>query len=47
MPGISRTEKVKAERKKKRDEMKTTFRYAVDLFRFIDTVYRLIRMMLP
>lgn len=47
MPEISRTERVKAERKKKRDGRLTIFRYVADLFRLADTVYRLIRMMLP
>ena len=46
MPEISRTEKVKVERKKKREEGLIIFRYATDLFRFVDTLYRLIRMML-
>jgi len=46
MPEISRTERVKAERKKKREERLVIFRYAADLFRFVDTLYRLIRMML-
>ena len=46
MPEISRTERVKAERKKKREEGLVIFRYAADLFRFVDTLYRLIRMML-
>lgn len=42
----SRQERVKAERKKKREEGLTIFRYATDLFRFIDTMYRFFRMML-
>lgn len=46
MPRISRTEKVRAERKKKREEGLVIFRYATDLFRFVDALYRLIRMML-
>lgn len=42
----SRKERVKAEREKKREEKLAIFRYAADLFRFIDTLYRLFRMML-
>lgn len=42
----SRTQKAKAETKKKRNERLAIFRHATDLFRFIDTVYRLFRMML-
>lgn len=46
MPRISRTEKARAERKKARKEGLTIFRYAADLFRLFDTVYRFFRMML-
>ncbi|MFP7358611.1 hypothetical protein SFB93_07430 [Kurthia gibsonii] len=46
MPKYSRQEKVKAERKKKREEGLTIFRYAAYLFRFVDTIYRFFRMML-
>lgn len=46
MPKQSRQERVKAEREKKRKDGLTIFRYAADLFRFIDTLYRLFRMML-
>lgn len=46
MPKFSRQERMKAEREKKRSEGLTIFRYTADLFRFIDTLYRLFRMML-
>ncbi|MGG2114141.1 hypothetical protein OCI51_25935 (plasmid) [Lysinibacillus capsici] len=46
MPEFSRVERMKAERKKKREEKLAIFRYAADLFRFVDTLYRLLRMML-
>lgn len=42
----SRKERVKAEREKKREGKLAIFRYAADLFRFIDTLYRLFRIML-
>ena len=42
----SRIKKAKAETKKKREKRLAIFRHATDLFRFIDTVYRLFRMML-
>ncbi|MGE7941797.1 hypothetical protein ACQKNB_06890 [Lysinibacillus xylanilyticus] len=42
----SRVKKAKAETKKKRGERLAIFRHVSDLFRFIDTVYRLFRMML-
>jgi len=46
MPKLSRQERVKAEREKKREERLTIFRYVADLFRFVDTIYRFFRMML-
>ena len=46
MPKLSRQERVKAEREKKREERLTIFRYATDLFRLVDTLYRFFRMML-
>ena len=46
MPKLSRQERVEAEREKKRGEGLTIFRYATDLFRLFDTMYRLFRMML-
>lgn len=46
MQQYSRKERIKAEREKKRKEGLIIFRYAADLFRFIDTLYRLFRMML-
>ncbi len=46
MPFPSRMQKAKAEMKKKREERLAVFRYATDLFRFVDTLYRLFRMML-
>lgn len=46
MPKLSRQERVKAEREEKRKERLTIFRYATDLFRFVDTLYRFFRMML-
>ena len=42
----SRKEKAKADLKKKRNEKLAIFRYVTDLFRFVDTIYRLFRMML-
>ncbi|MGN7478596.1 hypothetical protein ACTHOQ_12140 [Solibacillus silvestris] len=46
MQRFSRMERVKAERKKKRIEGLVILRYAADLFRFADTIYRFFRMML-
>lgn len=46
MQHYSRTEKAKAERKKKREEGLIIFRYASDVIRLIDTLYRFFRMML-
>lgn len=46
MQQYSRTEKAKAERKKQREEGLIIFRYATDVFRLVDTVYRFFRMML-
>lgn len=46
MSELSRVERVKAERKKKREERLTIFRSAWILFRLIDTLYRFFRMML-
>ncbi|MGN7115727.1 hypothetical protein [Lysinibacillus odysseyi] len=46
MPFPSRMQKAKAEMKKKREERLAVFRYATDLFRFVDTLYRLFRIML-
>lgn len=46
MQQISRKERIKAEREKQREGKLAIFRYAADLFRFIDTLYRLFRMML-
>lgn len=46
MHHLSRQEKAEAKRKQKRKEGLAIFRYAADLFRFVDTLYRLIRMML-
>ena len=46
MPFPSRMQKAKAEMKKKREERLAIFRYAADLFRVADTLYRLFRMML-
>lgn len=46
MHKLSRQERVKAEREKKRKDGLTIFRYAADLFRFVDTIYRFFRMML-
>lgn len=42
----SRSEKAKAEREKQHEERLAIFRYAIDLFRVIDTIYRFFRMML-
>jgi len=46
MPKLSRQERVKAEREKQRKEKLAIFRYATDLFRLFDTLYRFFRMML-
>ncbi|MEK5230559.1 hypothetical protein MHB42_02175 [Lysinibacillus sp. FSL K6-0232] len=46
MHKLSRQEKSKAKREKQREERLAIFRYAADLFRAIDTVYRFFRMML-
>ncbi|MEC1179845.1 hypothetical protein P9B03_15200 [Metasolibacillus meyeri] len=46
MPKPSRQKKSKAKREKQRKERLAIFRYAADLFRALDTVYRFFRMML-
>ena len=46
VPFPSRMQKAKADMKKKREERLAVFRHAADLFRFVDTLYRLFRMML-
>lgn len=43
---FSRKERQEAERKQKRKDGLIILRYAADLFRFVDTVYRFFRMML-
>lgn len=42
----SRKEKAKAVSEKKRKEKLAIFRYATDIFRVVDTIYRFFRMML-
>lgn len=42
----SRYEKAKAASEKKRKEKLAIFRYATDIFRIVDTIYRFFRMML-
>ncbi|HIX43937.1 MULTISPECIES: hypothetical protein [Kurthia] len=42
----SRLEKAQAKRQKERSGKLAIFRYAADIFRAVDTVYRLFRMML-
>ncbi|QGG50736.1 hypothetical protein [Lysinibacillus pakistanensis] len=46
MSKLSRQEKSKAKREKQRKDRLAIFRYATDLFRVLDTIYRFFRMML-
>lgn len=46
MQQLSRTDKARAERKKKRKDGLVILRYVADLFRLFDTLYRFFRMML-